>query len=542
MASFRAHTLGELLNFTVNDIRGISTLDVKDWSHLSPDNREQVFKKLRDETVQTVSIDPNQLEGKLNQLPPERRSSSSSSSSHFRTPSPTRLHEWGREKNRNAYYSLIEEGGIPSHPVDLGVSVLEEPGEYKDIASYWERQISGSAAFCAQLQLWRKFRGYQQRMRRYFIQRDRFPEYQQSVSARRRRHGLEGDVDLREEVNQQSKMENWVEYQDYLYIGLENLGKTIEENRGRVEATQMALVEAGLPRFEDVYAPGNYTNGFVNASVFGTESWDEENKVAMERLNLKWDLDLAQKRLKAARSDQFGETVERTAWIRLAEEEVGSAWKQQDRVPPKPKTLDTRPEPRPRGWTKDDWDEELTKRNEELMNDPVRWDAELKRREAEMAPLRLEWRAYHQADHKAWVELRFAEKLLRAAHADDFGDWIEKATWIALIQKNLEDVRKRLDETTEVLKRIRLRVEVRIQKGFGTAKALGGMDGTATSDDGFGGPGIRSRREDAQELGSGLEIPVECTQKSLNIRSYGSREEATPSTTISRSSRLVKSF
>jgi hypothetical protein len=37
------------------------------------------------------------------------------------------------------------------------------------------------------------------------------------------------------------------------------------------------------------------------------------------------DLELAQKRLEAAQSDHFGETVERAAWIRLFQKEVQPA-------------------------------------------------------------------------------------------------------------------------------------------------------------------------------------------------------------------------
>jgi hypothetical protein len=36
------------------------------------------------------------------------------------------------------YNTLVREGGRPSHPVSLGRDVLEEPGEYREILSYWQ--------------------------------------------------------------------------------------------------------------------------------------------------------------------------------------------------------------------------------------------------------------------------------------------------------------------------------------------------------------------------------------------------------------------
>jgi hypothetical protein len=39
-------------------------------------------------------------------------------------------------KEREAYDALVKEDGWPSHPVDLGFDVLDNPGKYKDIISY----------------------------------------------------------------------------------------------------------------------------------------------------------------------------------------------------------------------------------------------------------------------------------------------------------------------------------------------------------------------------------------------------------------------
>ncbi|KAI9842955.1 MAG: hypothetical protein M1837_006692 [Sclerophora amabilis] len=461
MDSVDSYYLEEVLNFTVKDIQKISTLDVKGWTDFPSDKREQVFQKLRelirqrDATVQSVSVDPTKLEEKLKQIPSEPASRSSSTASSVRTGSPTCLVEEHLQRERDRYNSLVDEGGIPSHPVELVDTVLEEPGEYKDIVSYWKWGSDGFSTNClfhSQLKVWRDFRNYQQRVRRYFIQRDRFPEYQQRVCDRRRRNGLEGHVELREEVDKQTRLENWVEYQDSEYMTFERLEKKIEEAYDEVESAQKALAAAGHPRFENLYDPGNFTNNYVKSSVLGIESLDDENKITGEVVHARWDLNLAKKRMEAAQSDHFGETIDRAAWIRLAEEEVESARRGRGQVPPRPKRPQHRSAPRPRGWTREDWFKELVRRQEEKYKDPEFWKVEMKERE-----VGAEWA---DADSKAWEKLNFAEKVLRAAQSDSFGDRIEKANLVLIFQEEVDSLQKRIDETTEVLERVRLRREV----------------------------------------------------------------------------------
>ena len=41
-------------------------------------------------------------------------------------------------KEHKAYHYLIQDGGQPSHrPGDAGFDILNKPGEYADIISYW---------------------------------------------------------------------------------------------------------------------------------------------------------------------------------------------------------------------------------------------------------------------------------------------------------------------------------------------------------------------------------------------------------------------
>ena len=114
-------------------------------------------------------------------------------------------------EERESYDALVGDKGRPSHPVRLGFDVLDNPGEYKDIISYWRNyeerffHTSDRFVFCRQLKRWKDFREFQQKIRHYHIQRDTFSDYQQRVREHRQRHGLEGDVELGQVRDEQSE-------------------------------------------------------------------------------------------------------------------------------------------------------------------------------------------------------------------------------------------------------------------------------------------------------------------------------------------------
>ncbi|KAL8985125.1 MAG: hypothetical protein Q9177_004520 [Variospora cf. flavescens] len=243
-------------------------------------------------------------------------------------------------RERESYNALVAEGGIPSHPVELGWDVLEHPGEYKDIVSYWKSR--SDFLFLEQLKAWRGVHDYQQRLRRYFIQRNRFPEYQQRVRDLRRKHGVEGDVTVLEDLDQQKEqfpLEDWMEY-----------------------------------------------------------------RVAQE------ELDLAKKKLETAQSDRIVGTIARSAWIGLFLDEVEAARVRLNEI-----RKDKIPSPGPEG---------LREANKE-------W---------------LEWAKWHRAEVKASSKERFAEKALRAAQSDDFGETVERAALIRSLLKDVELAKTCLDE------------------------------------------------------------------------------------------------
>ena len=91
------------------------------------------------DTAQSRPIDLDDLTTRLEQIPDNREAPP-------RSPSLASTEDLGEEEyyrlrpgEQTEYYNtLIREGGRPSHPVSLGRDILEDPGEYREILSYWQ--------------------------------------------------------------------------------------------------------------------------------------------------------------------------------------------------------------------------------------------------------------------------------------------------------------------------------------------------------------------------------------------------------------------
>ena len=150
-------------------------------------------------------------------------------------------------EERDAYDTLVQDGCQPSHPIDLGFKVLDYPGKYSDIVSYWQQE-ERRRLFRAQLFHWNKFRNFQQQIRQYHIPRSSFPEYQQKICERRQKNELEGDVELCQERGQQSRLVNWIEYQDYNHRLADHLKQDIEAAQHKLDS--ILLERGSLMRLE----------------------------------------------------------------------------------------------------------------------------------------------------------------------------------------------------------------------------------------------------------------------------------------------------
>jgi hypothetical protein len=110
----------------------------------------------------------------------------------------------------------LESDGCPAcYPPHLDVPVRNPTDEYRLIIGYWQSFSStGDVVLCAQRSNWRKFRASQQNVRDRY-QHNLFSTFVDSVCERRRRHELDGHVQLLLDSQQQSQQQNWIEFQDY---------------------------------------------------------------------------------------------------------------------------------------------------------------------------------------------------------------------------------------------------------------------------------------------------------------------------------------
>jgi hypothetical protein len=179
------------------------------------------------------------------------------------------------------------------------------------------------------------------------------------------------------------------------------------------------------------YEPDNFGNNYS----LSLEQGREDSEVWERRILEERQVKLAEKRLRAAQSEFQGETVERAAWIRLAQQDVESAQSAQMRLDKIPKPED-RAADVPAGWPDGEGMKEW-------------WEVEEKRREAS--------KQRYEVESKAYREVKFAKEGLKAAESDDFGETIERAALIRLIQEELESARARLDESRKSEEKVKLR-------------------------------------------------------------------------------------
>ncbi|KAL9084623.1 MAG: hypothetical protein Q9165_007978 [Trypethelium subeluteriae] len=399
-------------------------------------NRELVRK--RSQIPCAKAVDAIQLEAKLRQLPSTPTHTSSSPTSSVPTPAfdhEAQLEEDLREE-RKAYKSLLNEGGIPSYPLHVIHDVLtQRPGRYTEIVSYWSSHPGRGedVLFRQQLEDWRTFRRYQQKVRHHFTHCRDFPRYQQSVRDRLQRHGIEDDVSLFEDQGQQNRLQDWIEYQDSKIQTLENLQKRLGEARQEQASSQTALVEKDLPEVE-----GTIEEGIVNLSSAFRFS-DEEEKARRKVTDEQESVILAEGRLKTVQADNFGDTIHRLTWEQHFLKEADAARLRSTQVP----NFSVRPK---------DWHVQGRLHcpdREDVEEWDQWWEVEEQRRKAE--------RERHNAEYNAREDVRLAEAALRAAELDSFGEMIGRGALVQALLKDLALAHARLDDAKASLEKTRLR-------------------------------------------------------------------------------------
>ena len=139
---------------------------------------------------------------------------------------------------------------------------------------------SGDVVLQAQLSDWKRFRHYQAKVRHYYRRRD-FAEYVNIVSERRRRHGLGGKINLRNDLAQPA-VETWFEFQDWHLERLEWIEKEQNELRRALENTHNELNgTAAIENAEGCQRKLEYAEGKLDRHL-DLLKWTEKARMEME--------------------------------------------------------------------------------------------------------------------------------------------------------------------------------------------------------------------------------------------------------------------
>ncbi|KAI1271409.1 hypothetical protein F5Y07DRAFT_383065 [Xylaria sp. FL0933] len=130
--------------------------------------------------------------------------------------------EISRRLEAEARQKLEAEGCPPCYPPDVDVHSSQElPDSCRAIVKYWLSFSGGEdVPLCYQLRDWRKFRAYQRRKRVR-----RYKNSARGVYRLRQKCGLDYNVRLAIDLEQQSPLDRWIEYQAYHLEHLEQLEK-----------------------------------------------------------------------------------------------------------------------------------------------------------------------------------------------------------------------------------------------------------------------------------------------------------------------------
>ena len=120
---------------------------------------------------------------------------------------------------------LEKEGCPPCYPSDLEIPLRNPPEKYQPIIGYWQSfPGTGDVVLRTQLSDWQKFRVSQSAARRG-VPKKSFSQYVDEVCKRRERHEVGGNIRLRSDMAQQSRLEHWIEFQNYHLRKLERFEK-----------------------------------------------------------------------------------------------------------------------------------------------------------------------------------------------------------------------------------------------------------------------------------------------------------------------------
>ncbi|KAL5331131.1 hypothetical protein ACEPPN_000660 [Leptodophora sp. 'Broadleaf-Isolate-01'] len=208
-------------------------VDVEDPENLP----EEFIRRLRvragaSDTTQSRPIDLDDLTTRLEAIPPSPASTEDLGDEEY--------YRYDLEKQTECYNTLVTAGGRPSHPVSLGRDIEENPGEYREILSYWQSRENEWKVFESQWRRWREFRRWQQIKR----EEGRFSKYVEGVKGDLAKHGFTRSFQLDEDPKRQDKLTTWIEYLDYEYYWYDKKMSFVKRHQPRYNEVWKKLVDS----------------------------------------------------------------------------------------------------------------------------------------------------------------------------------------------------------------------------------------------------------------------------------------------------------
>lgn len=254
-------------------------------------------------------------------------------------------------------------------------------------------------------------------------------------------------MQLLEDRDKQSELDDWMEYQDYELRTYERLEKDLEGTQERLESRRKILAEAGIPAFE-----GIQELEFASYYSLALKCSGEEGKAKNEEELAERKLRLAEKRLKAAESDDLGERVERDIWVGLFLKDVESAQVRLDEL--QRLVEDAERELAPSWWWVKAKLNEPYKRREDITEaETAEFEDQLKKRDG----------FQKKASEVGWThdrvkeELEFAEEGYKAAQLDDIRETVERAALTKVTQAEVRSAHTQFEQARKSTEKIKLK-------------------------------------------------------------------------------------
>ncbi|KAJ2896231.1 uncharacterized protein MKZ38_005725 [Zalerion maritima] len=155
--------------------------------------------------------------------------------------------EESRRLEAHARKELEDAGCPPCYPPDVDLTTRNVPQKFQAIVDYWLASLrTDDVVLCAQVSAYRKFLADQLQTRRRFRNKC-FGKYEDEVRERRRRYCLLGDVHLLPDSRQQSRLQNWVEFQNYHLKILELLETEQDESQQKLDDARKLASDRSAP-------------------------------------------------------------------------------------------------------------------------------------------------------------------------------------------------------------------------------------------------------------------------------------------------------